>query len=84
MTKLKKGSWKYKGKLTLKCFNYGNLRHFVVKCPYARNESSDGEEDHSIKERKSYDQKKNYKKDEHEKKKNFYQSKEKSILQRGY
>lgn len=32
--KLKRGSKKYKGKLPLKCFNYGKVGHFATKCPY--------------------------------------------------
>jgi hypothetical protein len=41
---IKKGSGKYKGKLPFKCFNCGKVRHFVSKCPYVKNESSDEEE----------------------------------------
>jgi hypothetical protein len=49
LRKLKNGSRKYKGKLPFKCFNCGKLVHFDVKCPYAKDESSDDEEDHNIK-----------------------------------
>lgn len=32
--KLKRGSDRYKGKLPLKCFNCGKVKHFVAKCPH--------------------------------------------------
>jgi hypothetical protein len=38
---------KYKGKFPFKCFNCGKVGHFVAKCPYAKNESSDNEEDYN-------------------------------------
>ena len=34
--KLEKGSRKYKGKIPLKCFNYGSIGHFSPKCPYPK------------------------------------------------
>jgi hypothetical protein len=71
--KLKKGSGKYKGKLPFKCFNCGKVGHFVDKCPYAKDESSDDEEYHNIKKgRKHHQHKKNHKQDKHEKKKKSY------------
>ena len=42
--KLERGTEKYKGKLTLKCFNYGRIGHFAKKCPYPKQEDSDDEE----------------------------------------
>jgi hypothetical protein len=60
--KLKKGSGKYKGKIPFKCFNCGKVGHFVAKCPYEKDESSDDEEDHNIKKgRKHHQHKKNHK-----------------------
>ena len=35
----------------MKCFKYGEVRNFAVKCPYKSKDTSD-EEDHSFKERK--------------------------------
>lgn len=75
LRKLKKGSRKYKVKLPSKCFNYGKVGHFAAKCPYVKTESCDDEEDNNIKENKSHQHKKNYKKGKHEKKKNFHKKK---------
>jgi hypothetical protein len=59
---LKKGSKKYKGKFPFKFFNCVKAGHFVAKCPYVKNESSDDDEDHYIKKgRKHYQQKNNHK-----------------------
>lgn len=41
VTRLKMGSRKYKGKLPLKCFNYGKNGHFAAKCPYADKNEDD-------------------------------------------
>jgi hypothetical protein len=41
---LKRGIGKYKGKLSLICFNFGKIGHFVVKFPYSKNSESDEEE----------------------------------------
>jgi hypothetical protein len=68
---LKKGFGKYKGKLLFKFFNCGKVGHFVGKCLYAKNESSDDEEDHNIKKGRKHRQ---YKKNKHEKK-NTYKKK---------
>jgi hypothetical protein len=38
MKKLKKGTSKFKGKLPLKCFNYGKVGHFSNKYPYPKQE----------------------------------------------
>lgn len=43
MRKLKKGSSKYKGKLSFKCFSCGMVEHFATKCPYAKSEDSNYE-----------------------------------------
>ena len=40
----KRGTVKYKGKLPLKCFNYGRIRHFASKCPYPKQDDSDEKE----------------------------------------
>jgi len=45
---LKRGQGKYKGKLQFKCFNYGGVEHFVVKCPY---KGKDDDEYHEHKEK---------------------------------
>jgi hypothetical protein len=34
---------KFKGKLPLKCFNYGKVGHVSNKCPYPKQEERDGE-----------------------------------------
>ena len=33
ISKLEKGTGKYKGKLPLKFFNYGRIGNFSIKCP---------------------------------------------------
>ena len=33
---IKRGTGKYKGKLPLKCFNYGKIGHCASKCPYPK------------------------------------------------
>ena len=44
VSKLKKGTGKYKGDLPLKCFNCGRIGHFPHKCSYPKQEESDHEE----------------------------------------
>ena len=44
VSKLKKGTRKYKGKLPLKCFNCGRIGNFSHKCSYPKQEESDHEE----------------------------------------
>ena len=44
ISKIEKGIGKYKGKLPLKCFNYGRIGHFSNKFPYPKQEESDHEE----------------------------------------
>lgn len=46
MRKLKIRFGKYRGKLPLKCFNCGKIKHFDAKCPYAKCEENDDEEEH--------------------------------------
>jgi hypothetical protein len=71
--KFKKGYGKYKGKLPFKCFNCGKVGHFAAKSPYAKDESSDNEEDHNVnKGSKHHQYKNNHKQDKYEKKKNSY------------
>jgi hypothetical protein len=36
VTRLKKGSGKYQGKLPFKCFNCGKIGHFSNKCPHKK------------------------------------------------
>jgi hypothetical protein len=50
VSRLKKGTDKYKGNLPLKCFNCGKIGHFSSKFPYAKN--SDSDEEFSKKEKK--------------------------------
>ena len=38
---IKRGIGKYKGKLPLKCFNYGGIDHFPSKFPYPKQEDDD-------------------------------------------
>jgi hypothetical protein len=74
--KLKKGFGKYKGKLPLKCSNYGKVGNFALKCPYPKQEEGDDEETQNHKEykkRKTGNKKKFYKK-----KKNFYSKEDNS------
>jgi hypothetical protein len=42
--KIKKGSGKYKGKLSFKCFNCGKVVHFASKCPYPKEDPEDEED----------------------------------------
>ena len=44
ITKFERGTRKYKGKLPLKCFNYGRIGHFSNKFHYPKQEESDHEE----------------------------------------
>ena len=55
--KLKRGTGKYKGKLSLKCFSCVKIGHFASKCPYAKN--SDSDEDDNFKPYKMYNNYKN-------------------------
>ncbi|XP_057866023.2 uncharacterized protein LOC131073574 [Cryptomeria japonica] len=50
--KLKRGSGKYKGKLPLKCFNYGKIGHFASKCPYEKEEDKSNEKESKYKNKK--------------------------------
>jgi hypothetical protein len=43
--RLKKGSTKYKGKLPLKCFNYGRIGHFANKFPHKGNDQTCDDEE---------------------------------------
>ena len=38
--KLERGTGQYKGKIPLKCFNCGKIRHFATKCPYPKQDDS--------------------------------------------
>ena len=57
VSKLKKGSRKYKGKPPLKCFNCGRIGHFSHKCSYPKQKESDHEESCCHKGRKKYKEK---------------------------
>ena len=57
VSKLKKGTGKYKGKLPLKCFNCGRIGHFSHKCSYPKQEESDHEESCCHKGKKKFKKK---------------------------
>ena len=49
---IKKVSRKYKGKFPFKCFNYGEVGHFVAKCPYkGKNKEEDSSSKNTKRER---------------------------------
>ena len=58
---IKKGTSNYKGKLPLKCFNYGGVGHFASKFPYPKHEDND-ECSEEIKKKKWEYRKKNKRK----------------------
>ena len=60
VSRLNKGNEKYKGKLPLKCFNYGRIGHFSHKCSYPKQEESDHEESCCHKGRNKYKEKNNF------------------------
>jgi hypothetical protein len=62
--KIKKGTGKYKGNISIKCFNYGKVGHFASKCPYPKQYESDDEINF-----------KDHKKDKSQYKKKFYNNK---------
>ena len=41
ISKLERGTSKYKENIPLKCFNCGRIGHFSNKCPYPKKEESD-------------------------------------------
>jgi hypothetical protein len=50
MRRLKKRSGKYQGKLPFKCFNCGNMGHFVSNCPHKKKDQNyEGEEKYKSK-----------------------------------
>jgi hypothetical protein len=65
MKNIKRGSKKHKGKLPFTCFNYGRVGHFATKCPYAKREDSDDEENNRGKYYR-------HKKGKYTKKRSFY------------
>jgi hypothetical protein len=66
LSKISRGGKKYEGKIPFKCFNCGEVRHFVNKCPYAKNGNNNVKEDSSFKR---------YKKGKNEKRRKFYRQK---------
>ena len=66
VSKLKKGTRKYKGKIPLKCFNYGRIGHFSHKWSYPKQEEGDHEESCCHKGKNKFKKKK----------KNFYSKEE--------
>jgi hypothetical protein len=77
ISKLKKGTGKYKRMLPLKCFNCGGTSHFAYKCPHS-NKYSD--EEYYYKRKRKY--RKGNKKRRKRKflKKTFYSKKDSSSL----
>ena len=53
LKKLEKGTGKYKGKLPLKCFNFGRIGHFASKCTYPTQDESDERETSKFKKGKT-------------------------------
>jgi hypothetical protein len=81
LKKFKEGSSKYEGKFPFKFFNCGKVGHFVSKCPYVKNESSDNEEDYNVKS-KQHQHKNSHKQSKHENKEKYYKKK-KSLYSKG-
>ena len=52
----KKNKREHEGKIPIKFFNFGKVGHFVDKCPYAKDESSDDEEKNNIKKGRKHHQ----------------------------
>ena len=68
--KLKRGTWKYKGKLPLKFFECGRIGHFASKCPYKGNPNNDDE--NNCKTNKRYQKNKKGSNGRYDKNKNLY------------
>ena len=60
VSRLNKGTGKYKGKLPLKCFNCGRIGNFSHMCSYPKQEESDHEESCCHKGKKKFKKKKNF------------------------
>ena len=60
INKLERGTGKYKGKLPLKCFNYGKIGHFSSKCIYTRQYENEEKKTLRFKKGKPRNKKKPY------------------------
>ena len=60
INKLERGTRKYKGKLPLKCFNYGRIGHFASKCTYTKQDQNEEKETSKFKKGKTGNKKKFY------------------------
>ena len=62
LKKFEKGTGKYKGKLPLKCFNYGRIGNFGSKFTFPKQDDSDERETSKFKKGKTWNKKKSYEK----------------------
>ncbi|XP_059066326.1 uncharacterized protein LOC131857646 [Cryptomeria japonica] len=57
VSRLKRGSSRYRGKLPFKCFNYGKIGHYVAQCP-SKEETSEDEDNRKLGKKKKIQNKK--------------------------